>query len=51
MKNEPEVDESLLSPQEKEGYHKPLFRYQWLIVWGILLVLIAICAVVIAVLS
>ena len=48
---EPEVDESLLTPEQKQELEKPFFKWKYLVVWGILLALIVACIVVISVLG
>lgn len=44
---EPEIDESLLTPAQKREMEKPLFPKKAFIFFGILLVLIVICVIVI----
>ncbi len=51
MDEEPRIDESKLTEEERKVYKHPLFRWQWLIVWGVLLLLITGCAIAIALLS
>lgn len=46
-KEEPEVDESLLTPEQKEAYREPLFKKGWIIfVLVILSVLVALSLVI-----
>ncbi len=44
---EPEIDESLLTPEQKEELGKPFFQWKYLIIWGALLVAIVACIIVI----
>ena len=44
---EPQVDESLLTPGQKKELEKPAIGKRWWIFWGVLLVLITICVIVI----
>ena len=48
---EPEVDESLLTKEQKEELAKPFFKWKYLIIWGVLIAAIIACIVVLAVLS
>lgn len=48
--NEPEVDESLLTEGQKQELNKPAVSKKWLIFWGVLIALIAVCVIVILVL-
>ena len=48
--NEPEIDESLLTPGQKAELEKPKVGKGWWIFWGVLLALIAFCIVMIVVL-
>ena len=48
---EPEVDESLCTEAQLREMHKSPVSKKWLIFWGVLLVAILICVVVIIVLS
>ena len=48
---EPEVDESLLTPEQKEEMGKPFFQWKYLVIWGILLLAIVACIIVICVLG
>ncbi len=45
--NEPQIDESLLTPKQKEELHRPLFSWKGAIALGILLLLIVACILVI----
>jgi hypothetical protein len=47
---EPEIDESLLTPEQKEELAKPFFKWKYLVVWGVLIAAIVACIVVICVL-
>ena len=47
---EPEVDESLLTPEQKKELEKPFFKWKYLVVWGVLVALIVACIIVLAVL-
>ena len=49
--NEPEIDESLLTPGQKAELEKPKVGKGWWIFWGVLLALIAFCIVMIVVLQ
>ena len=44
---EPEIDESLLTPRQKEEMGKPLFPKKAFIFFAVILVLIVICIIVI----
>ena len=44
---EPEIDESLLTPAQKRELEKPLFPKKAFIFFGVILVLIIICVIVI----
>ena len=44
---EPEIDESLLTPAQKREMEKPLFPKKAFIFFGVLLTLIIICVIVI----
>ena len=48
--DEPEIDESQLSPAQREEMHRKLFNWKWAVFWGILVVLIAVCIIVIVLL-
>ena len=47
---EPEIDESLLTPEQKRELEKPFFRKKYLLIWGILVAAIIACIVVVCVL-
>ena len=47
---EPEVDESLLTPMQKKLMHQGTFNRKWAVFWGIVLTLMLICLIVILVL-
>ena len=51
MKNEeerePTIDESLLTPKQKEEMEKPLFPKKAFIFFGVVLLLIVVCVIVI----
>ncbi len=48
---EPEIDESLLTPAQKKELEKPFFNWKYLIVWGVLIAAIITCIIVLAVLG
>ena len=53
MKNkepEPEIDESLLTPAQKRLMHQKQFNWKWGVFWGVVLLLMLICLIVILVL-
>ncbi len=50
IEEEPEIDESLLTPEQKEEMAKPFFKWQYLVVWGVLIAAIIACIVVLLVL-
>ena len=47
MNEEPKIDESELSEQQKEELHKPLFSKKTWIVLGSILLLMLVCVIVI----
>lgn len=47
---EPEIDESLLTPAQKREMEKPLFNVKWAVFWGVVLLLMLTCLIVILVL-
>lgn len=44
---EPEVDESLLTPEQKAELAKPKVSKNWWILWGVLAALIIACVLVV----
>ena len=50
LEEEPEVDESLLTPEQKRELEKPFFKMKYLLIWGVLLAAIIACIVIICVL-
>ena len=48
--NKPEIDESLLTPEQKRLMHEKTFNKKWAIFWGVILTLMLICVIVILVL-
>lgn len=45
--NEPEIDESLLTPGQKAELKKTTFNWKWGLFWGIILVLMMVAVIVI----
>ena len=50
QENEPEIDESLLTPAQKKLMHEHTFNWKWGLFWGIIVTLMLICLNVIVVL-
>ena len=44
---DPEIDESLLTPAQKAEMNRSQFNWKWGLFWGIMLLLIAVCVLVI----
>ena len=42
-----EIDESLLTPAQKAELERSPISWKWIVFWGVLLLLIAICILVI----
>ena len=48
--NEPEVDESLLTPAQKAELKRHTFNWKWGVFWGVVGTLIIVCIIVISLL-
>ena len=47
---EPEIDESLLTPEQKRLMHEKTFNWKWGVFWIVVVALMIVCLVVILVL-
>ncbi|MCR5348683.1 MAG: hypothetical protein K6E59_03660 [Bacilli bacterium] len=47
---EPQVDESLLTPEQKKELEKKPISWKWLVFWGVLIALMGVCLIFILVL-
>lgn len=47
---EPEIDESLLTPEQKRLLHQKTFNWKWGVFWLTIIALMVVCLVVILVL-
>ena len=47
---DPEIDESLLTPAQKAEMNRSQFNWKWAVFWGVTLLLIGVCVLVIVLL-